>query len=95
MWLGKRSMFFTEGLIMLRLTSLALAVPTLALAFAVTAPAQADYALIQFASGECEVWSDSADNPWGAGWRKLAIGLPNWDAGQAAYHAARADGVCH
>lgn len=78
-----------------RLKSLALAVPMLALAFAAATPARADYALIQFASGECEVWSDSADNPWGSGWTKLAFGLPNWDAGQAAYHAARAQGICH
>lgn len=80
---------------MMRLTSLALAVPLLALAFAAATPARADYALIQFSSGECEVWSDSSDNPWGSGWTKLAFGLPNWDAGQAAYHTARAQGICH
>ncbi|HZR63415.1 MAG TPA: hypothetical protein VFA80_20905 [Xanthobacteraceae bacterium] len=80
---------------MMRLTSLALAVPMLALAFAASTPARADYAVIQFANGDCEVWSNSTDNPWGSGWRKLAFGLPNWDAGEAAYHAAKAEGVCH
>lgn len=79
---------------MKQLTSLALAVPMLTLAFAASTPARADYTLIQFASGYCEVWANSADNPGGAGWTKLAIALPNWHAGQAAYHAARAQGVC-
>jgi hypothetical protein len=58
-----------------------------------TAGAGAGYALIQFESGHCEVWSDG--NPSGSGWTQLAGGLPNWDAGEAAYHTARAQGVCH
>ncbi len=56
-------------------------------------PAGAGYALIQFESGHCEVWSNG--NPSGSGWTALAEGLPSWDAGQAAYHFARAQGVCH
>jgi hypothetical protein len=65
---------------MTQVKTLALAVPLLALAFAASTPARADYALVQFSSGNCEVWSNSTDNPWGSGWRKLVIGLPNWDA---------------
>jgi hypothetical protein len=54
---------------------------------------QANRALIQFEGGHCEVWSNG--NPSGTGWTTLAQGLPNWDAGEAAYHFARAQGVCH
>ena len=57
-----------------------------------TSPA-AGYALIQFDSGHCEVWSNG--DPSGSGWTTLTGGLPNWDAGEAAYHFARAQGVCH
>jgi hypothetical protein len=49
------------------------------------------YGVVQFESGYCEVWS----NPSGSGVTILAGGLPNWDAGEAAYHTARAQGVCH
>lgn len=52
-----------------------------------------NYALIQFTSGHCEVWANG--DPSGAGWTTLAGGLPSWDAGEAAYHTARAQGVCH
>lgn len=55
-------------------------------------PAEAGYALIQFENGHCEVWSNG--NPSGGGWTALADGLPTWDAGEAAYHSARAEGVC-
>jgi hypothetical protein len=51
------------------------------------------YTLIQFDGGHCEVWSNA--NPSGSGMTILAADLPNWDAGEAAYHSARAQGVCH
>lgn len=79
---------------MKHLKPLAFGISVLALAFAASTPARADFALIQFAGGRCEIWWNSADNPWGPGWTKLAIGMPNWDAAEAAYHSARAQGVC-
>jgi hypothetical protein len=57
------------------------------------AAAGGGYALIQFDGGHCEVWSDGY--PSGSGWTALVGGLPNWDAGEAAYHYARAQGACH
>lgn len=51
------------------------------------------YALVQFTGGYCEVWSNGY--PSGSGWMTLVDGLPSWDAGESAYHAARAQGVCH
>ena len=48
----------------------------LALGFAASTPARADYALVKFESGYCRIWWDSAGNPFGVGWIKVAVGLP-------------------
>jgi hypothetical protein len=56
------------------------------------APTGGGYALVQFTGGHCEVWSNG--NPSGSGWTMLVDGLPSWDAGEAAYHTARAQGIC-
>jgi hypothetical protein len=59
-------------------------------------PAGGDFALIQFNNARCEVWQNSANNPpWGTDWTRLAVGIPNRDLAEAAYHYARAQGVCH
>lgn len=73
----------------------AYAIAAVALALTASVPARADYALIQFDDARCEVWSNSADNPGGAGWTKLLVGIPDWDSAEAAYHSARAQGICH
>jgi hypothetical protein len=74
---------------------IAFAIALLALGFAASNnPARADYTVIQFGRGHCEVWHDSDDTPAGAGWRKLAIGLPSWSAAMSALDAARAQDVC-
>jgi hypothetical protein len=73
---------------------LAFVLGTLALALAASTPARADFALVQFPSGWCQVWWDSAANPWGDGWRKIAFGFPSWDAAEAALYGARSQGVC-
>ena len=73
---------------------LSVAVAVLACGFAASSPARADFTVIQFASGHCEIWHDSRDDPWGAGWRKIAIGLPTWWAASAAIDAAREQDVC-
>jgi hypothetical protein len=54
---------------------------------------QGNYALVQFTSGHCEVWSNGY--PSGSGWTTLTDGLPDWNAGEAAYHSARSQGVCN
>jgi hypothetical protein len=73
---------------------LALATVLFTAALAGSTAARADYALIQFRDGRCEIWQDSVDNPWGAGWSKLAIGLPSFPAAQMARDSAFAQGVC-
>ena len=73
---------------------LACAIGFLALAATVSSAARADYALVQFGDGYCRIWSGSADTPWGVGWRKIAIGIPDWLAAHAALDTARSQGVC-
>jgi hypothetical protein len=73
---------------------LAFAVAVLALGFAASTPARADYAVVRLDDGWCKIWWDSADNPWGAGWTKIAFGLPDWLAASAALDAARSQGAC-
>ena len=74
---------------------LACAIGVIALAVTAMSPARADYALVQFGDGYCRIWWDSADTPWGVGWAKLAIGLPNDFAARAALDNAIAQGICH
>lgn len=73
---------------------IAFALALSALGIAASNPARADYTVIQFASGHCEVWHDSSDDPAGVGWRKIAYGLPNWSAAMSVLDAARAQDVC-
>jgi hypothetical protein len=73
---------------------LAFATGLCALVMAVSAPARADYAVVQFENGWCQVWWDSAATPWGTSWRKLVIDLPTWSAASAALDDARAENVC-
>ena len=58
------------------------------------APARADFAVVQFASGHCQIWWDSAPNPWGAGRTKIAAGLPDYAAARAVLANAMAQRVC-
>jgi hypothetical protein len=57
-------------------------------------PARADYALVRFEDGWCRIWWDSAGTPWGVGWTKIAIGLPDWLTADAALSTARSQGAC-
>jgi hypothetical protein len=69
--------------------------PPLYNAAAAPTPAGGDFALIQFANARCEVWQNSADNPWGTDWTKLMVGIPDRNSAEAVYQSARAQGVCH
>jgi hypothetical protein len=74
---------------------LAYTIGLLAVAVTASSSARADYALVQFGDGYCRIWSDSADTPWGVGWTKIAIGLPDHFAARAALDSALAQGLCH
>jgi hypothetical protein len=73
---------------------LALAIGFLTVALAASTPVRADYAVIQFRDGRCEIWQDSGSDPWGFGWTKLAFGIPDYPAAQCAVDSAFAQGVC-
>ena len=73
---------------------LAFAFSVLALGFAASTPARADYALVKFESGFCRIWWDSAGNPLGVGWIKVAVGLPDYEAAVLALNMAVGQGVC-
>lgn len=64
------------------------------LGVAAATPARADFAVVKFGNGHCQVWWDSASNPWGDAWTKIAIGLPTWSAAEAALDMARAQDAC-
>jgi hypothetical protein len=73
---------------------LAFAVGVLALGLAAATPARADFAVVQLDNGWCKVWWDSGATPWGTGWTKVAVGLPDWLSADAALYTARSQGVC-
>lgn len=70
------------------------AVGLLVAGLAASTPARADFALVQFADGYCRIWWDSASTPWGDNWTKVAVGLPDHEAAQAALDSAIAHGIC-
>jgi hypothetical protein len=78
----------------MELTMKRLAAGILALGFAASTPARADYAVVRLQDGWCKVWWDSAATPWGDNWTKIAIGLPDWLAAEGALDSARSQGVC-
>jgi len=73
---------------------LAFAVGLLAIALTAVTPARADYAVVQFGDGFCRIWWDSAGTPWGIGWTKLAIGLPDRESARAMLDNAIIQGAC-
>lgn len=72
---------------------LAFAIGVLVIGLSV-APARADFALVRFEDGFCRIWWDSAGTPWGVGWTKIALGMPDWLTASAALSSARSQGAC-
>lgn len=66
----------------------------LVLGLAASSAARADFAVIRFDDGYCQIWWDSGVDPWGAGWSKIAIGLPDRAAARAVLDNAIAQNVC-
>jgi hypothetical protein len=72
---------------------LAFAVGVLALGFAASTPARADFAVVKFELGFCRIWWDTGAKPWGAGWTKVAT-APDFSGAWAAQDAAVKKGKC-
>src|SRR5580658_10209007 len=73
---------------------LAFAIGLFVLGLSAITPARADFAVVQFGGGRCQIWWDSTDNPWGDTWKKVAIGLPDWSAASIALDNAPAQNLC-
>jgi hypothetical protein len=73
---------------------LALGIGILALGFAAATPARADFTVIRFESGYCQIWWDSSATPWGAGWTKIAI-APDFSSAWSALDAAIKNRTCN
>ena len=74
--------------------AVAAAAAALALGVVGSRPAHADFAIVQLEDGWCKIWWDSASTPWGVGWTKIVLGLPDWLAASAALDSARSQGIC-
>ena len=72
---------------------LAFAVSVLALGFAASTPARADYSVVKFELGFCRIWWDTSATPWGAGWTKIAT-APDFGGAWAALTKAVGDKKC-
>jgi hypothetical protein len=72
---------------------LAFAVGVLALGFAASTPARADFAVVKFELGFCRIWWATSAKPWGAGWTVVAT-APDFMSAWTAQSAAVAKGKC-
>ena len=72
----------------------ALAAGLLALSLAAATAARADYAVVRYQDGYCQIWWDGAATPWGVDWTKLAL-TPDWASADSALYAATAAGACN
>jgi len=69
------------------------AVGLLTLGIAAATPAHADYAVVRFETGYCQIWWDGSATPWGVNWSKVAI-TPDWASAYSALYAAIAARAC-
>jgi hypothetical protein len=72
---------------------LVFAAGVLALSFAASVPARADFAVMKFELGFCRIWWDTGAKPWGTGWTMVAS-APTFEGAWAAQDAAVKKGKC-
>jgi hypothetical protein len=73
---------------------LVFAVGVLALGFAASTPARADFAVVKFEFGFCRIWWNSGMKPWGPGWTVVAT-APDFASAWAAQTKAVAAKKCN
>jgi hypothetical protein len=79
---------------------LAFAIGVLALGFAATAPAHADFAIVKFNSGYCRIWTDTAVAPrdgtfiWWQWHHYLRYNLPTLEIAEYKLRVAVARHLC-
>lgn len=72
---------------------LAFVAGVLALSFAASIPARADFAVVKFELGYCRIWWATSATPWGTNWKKVAT-APTFEGAWAAQTAAVKKGIC-
>jgi hypothetical protein len=72
----------------------AFALGLMTLGVAAATPARADYAVVRFDTGYCQIWWDGSATPWGVNWSKVAI-TPDWASADSALYAAIAARTCN
>ena len=71
-----------------------LALLAAAIAFTVASPARADYNLVRWASGDCKIWVNDGNAPWGYGWTVLVWNIPTYDLAWDVLREETARGNC-
>jgi hypothetical protein len=67
----------------------------MALGLLAATPAKADFSVIRWTSGWCQIWDNSVPTqPWPSDYTVVAAKLPNWSAAWAALHGAIASRKC-
>lgn len=69
------------------------AVGVLALGFAASTPARADFSVMKFETGFCRIWWNNDVNPLGTGWSRVAA-APDFMSAWAAQSDAVKKGKC-
>jgi hypothetical protein len=69
------------------------AVGVLAIGFAASTPARADFTVVKFESGFCRIWRNNSANLMGTGWSRIAT-APDFMAAWAAQDAAVKKSKC-
>jgi hypothetical protein len=77
----------------LTMKRLVFAVGVLALGFAASTPARADFSVMRFELGFCRIWWNNGINPIGTGWARVA-NAPDFSGAWAAQDAAVKKGKC-
>jgi hypothetical protein len=73
----------------------ALVISLLALGFAASTAARADYAVVMFKKdGSCKPWLESSYKPLEPGWKYHWVGLKSWDAAVGKKHYAMTHHWC-
>jgi hypothetical protein len=71
-----------------------LALVAAAIAFTVASPARADYNLVRWAWGDCKIWVNDGNVPWGDGWIVLAWNIPTYDLAWEVLREEASRGNC-
>ena len=70
------------------------AIAALTLALTASSVARADFAIVRFPDGYCQIWWDGSATPWGVNWTKVAM-TPDWASADSALYAAISARICN